>query len=246
MTANRETSNARLFQAGTDYISGLVITWNSISSITISAGRFGIPGLNRIYTLPSPLTISGISGLAANTFYHAYVYDNAGTPGVDISTSAPVVYLGTARNKTGDTSRRYIGSALTDASGGIIQFDMVGNKIFYYVNNVGQTPWRVVNAGQATIGTAVSLAATVPVTAKVVSIRGQNGANVAARLSNQKFVGAVGDTGGGSYALTALAAAGLAIYDFPIDNSISLVYWLISASASGGLFVDVTGYVFDR
>jgi len=98
---------------------------------------------DRIQTA-SDISASSLS-LSASTFYHVYAYLNSGTPTIEVVTTAPASpYKGTARSKTGDTSRRYIGSILTDASGYIFDFihNAHTNHISYYVAS-NAAPFRV-------------------------------------------------------------------------------------------------------
>lgn len=99
-----------------DYISGLLPTWVSATSLSFTPGMAAIESLNTVLNAASTITKSSIS-LAASTMYHMYLYSNAGTPDVEISTTAPAApYRGSARSKTGDTSRRYLGTFKSNAS----------------------------------------------------------------------------------------------------------------------------------
>lgn len=230
------------------FIQGFMVGWISPTSLTISAGSAYVPGLARnvVQNAPSPLSLSGLS-LAANTWYHVYLFENAGVAAVELSTTAPVSYSGPARTKTGDNTRRYLHSVLTLTNGGIAQSDMyIGNKVYYYANNIGNLPWRPLSGGKATTGTVLSLSSALPLTAIAVSMRAQNADTVPMRVSNPKFVGSVGDTGGGSYAFLAVAPGALAYVDVPVDANQNLVYWLAAAATSFGVSIDVFGYIFER
>ncbi|WP_414609310.1 hypothetical protein, partial [Stenotrophomonas pavanii] len=89
------------------YIDGLKMEWVSGTQIRFTSGSAYIPSLGRALALAAAVTKTPT--LAANTWYHNYVYDNAGTADVEVSTTVPAApYSGTARTKAGDTSRRYI------------------------------------------------------------------------------------------------------------------------------------------
>ena len=94
--------------------------WVSATAITVTSGSAFVPSLNKCLPVPNAIALTGLV-LAASTFYHVYLYSNAGVPAIEVVTTAPASpYNGTARAKTGDTSRRYVGSVLTDASGNIV------------------------------------------------------------------------------------------------------------------------------
>lgn len=56
-------------------------------------------------------------GLAATTRYYAYLYDNNGTPALELSVTVPVQDASTGYSvKTGDATRLYVGSVETDGA----------------------------------------------------------------------------------------------------------------------------------
>lgn len=146
------------------YITGLGVTWNSINSITVGVGGAIIPSTGTYLTVSSAITKSSLT-LTANTWYYLYLYNNSGTPDVEVVTTIPAVATFPAHQKTGDSSRRYIGAFVTDASGLIIQFNtnVSGNDFalnYEIVHNSGFT--RVLDTGAATTTTSVSLSGVVP------------------------------------------------------------------------------------
>jgi hypothetical protein len=49
--------------------------------------------------------------------HHVYLYESSpGTPALDLSTTAPVLYHGSARHMNGDTGRRYLGSVVPNGA----------------------------------------------------------------------------------------------------------------------------------
>jgi hypothetical protein len=229
-----------------DYISGLKMVWGSANSLSVTSGAAHIPSLGRVVRSGAALNLAGLV-LTASTWYHLYLYLNAGAPAVECVTTAPAApYYGTARAKTGDASRRYIGSVLTDASGNIYQFKQNGSRISLYWNNVGSLPMRPLFVGSSTAGTNVSLSGSCPVTATHAQLRAQNpDTSIAARMSNKDFGGAVGDSGSGTYAILPVAPNSNAILDFPLAGDQSIVYWM-TATPTAGLTVDVFGYLYER
>lgn len=125
------------------YIDGLKTTLVSGTALTITSGAAYIPSLNKVLYIPTDISKSGLT-LAASTLYHIYLYVNAGTPDIELVTTTPSTpYNGIARTKTGDSSRRYVGSVLTDASSNLyypVPNDRWGWSDFFATcsNTVGQ------------------------------------------------------------------------------------------------------------
>src|SRR5574337_1456859 len=130
------------------YINGLQMAWVSATQVTVSSGAAYIQSAGSILQVPATITVT-FSGLAASTWYHLYLYNNAGAAAIEYSTTAPASpYNGTARSKTGDASRRYVGSVRTNASG-LYNFLSSGNTVLYR-ESVADGDFRVVNAGTST------------------------------------------------------------------------------------------------
>lgn len=93
-----------------DFIQGLSVRYNTDSQFIVTPGRAWIPGMNRVVTLTAQHSQT-VSGLTGSTWYYVYLYDNAGTGAIEISTTVPdpAPYAGAARTKTGDTTRRFVG-----------------------------------------------------------------------------------------------------------------------------------------
>ena len=147
------------------YIDGLQMVWNSATSISVTSGTAYIPSLANVLASNSTLTLSGLT-LTASTWYHVYLYSNAGVPAIECVTTAPVLYYGTAYQKTGANTRRYIGSVRTQSSGGtIINFDhSISDGSIMYKSNINNDGLLVLNTGAATTNTIVDCSATIPVT----------------------------------------------------------------------------------
>jgi hypothetical protein len=228
------------------YVDGLKLQWVSGNALTVTSGAAYVPSLGRVLRVPNAIAKTGLA-LTASTWYHVYLWLNGTNADIEIvATASSAIYNGTARTKAGDTSRRYLGSVLTDGTGKIWPFTQSGPRVSYYWNNLGNAPMRPLSVGAAITGTVVPLASSCPVTATHVNLRAQNGdPSVAARLSNKDFAGAVGDSGGGTYAILPCAPSSNTVLDFPLANDQSLVYWMTSAPTSG-LTLDVFGYLYER
>jgi len=221
------------------YIDGLQMQWVSGTSITVTSGNAYIPSLANVLACPNAMTLSGLS-LTASTWYHVYLYSNTGTPAIECVTTAPVLYNGAAYQKTGDASRRYIGSVLTDAGGLIYNFLHCEDYRVYY--QVGIDTFKVL-VGNATTATSVSCSSVVPVTALRVftSIINNDTTHVAwignsnSIPSSTNYMELVGSGSGG----TTLAT------ETVLDASQAFQY-LMSSGATAMLVIRVKGYFYKR
>lgn len=233
-TAAQNAALAALAISG--YIDGFRMVWNSGTSVTFESGTAAIQSSGTLLRSPTAVTKSGLS-LAASTVVHAYAYSNSGTADIELSTTAPAAaYIGTARSKTGDTSRRYIGSLLTDATGAIFNFSNDGRSVFYLVN-VAQAPFRVLNAGTSATWTLVSFAGALPPTVTNAIV------NITAAGTAVSRVRPAGGTYVGNGRLYGLSPGALAFGPLPMNGGPQAEY---IADAGGACSVDVLGYDFAR
>jgi hypothetical protein len=224
------------------YIDGLQMRWVSGTALTISSGTAYIPSVGANVNLPADVNLSSLS-LSASTWYHAYLYLNAGVPAVELVTTAPSTpYNGTARTKSADTTRRYIGSVKTDASSNIFSFLMVGNTINYRATGGGVAPFRCLNNGTATVATEVSLAGIIPVTAFQTQIFIQN------LTTNNAFVtfNAPGDAQVHVFIPNRTAGTFQNFLDMYTDANQAVQYNYDIAPATLGAFIDVFSYTYSR
>ncbi len=125
-------SDGRLSFASTSniirtYIEGLEVQYVNTTQLRVMVGSAYIPGLNRIVELNAQVTLTPT--LAASTTYYVYLYDVNGIGQIEISTTGyGAAYLGNARTKTGDTTRRNIGEFTTNAS------SQIDSTLFYSYN----------------------------------------------------------------------------------------------------------------
>lgn len=214
------------------YIDGLQMVWNSATSISVTSGTAYIPSLGNVLASNSTLTLSGLS-LAASTWYHVYLYSNAGTPAIECVTTAPVLYYGTSYQKTGDASRRYVGSMITDSGGSLLSIIMTGNTIFY-----SHLPTNQVSNGMATVNTDVDCSGVAPATATSVWAQ-------------------IGNTDNSASLIVSINLSAGRLYTIP-PNGINIVcqmnvnisskfqYRFLSTPAISGCFISVVGYIFNR
>jgi len=224
-----------------DYISGLKMTWNSATSISVSSGAAYIPSLAVCFANSGTLTLSGLS-LTASTWYHVYLYSNSGTAAIECVTTAPSSpYYGTARTKTGDTSRRYVGSVLTDASSNIYQFEHIGTTVKYECN-VAPAPFAVLLGGSATTPTTVSCSSVMPVTAFVVSLLLTNAdASASIAYANPRVNGGLTS----SFMAYLNANSSMSI-DLCTDASQNISYMWRTSPSGGNANIRVVGYTYER
>lgn len=226
------------------YIDGLQMQWVSGTAVTVSSGTAYIPGLGTYLQSNAAINLTGLS-LTASTWYHLYLYSNAGTPAVECVTTAPVLYYGTAYQKTGDATRRYIGSIKTSASNGIMNFDhSTCDDSVYWKWNINNDGLFVLNNGAATVNTVFSCASGLPITATRAYPFFDNSAASLAEVSS-------GDLGAAAttmfYIRQAPTGSSLQIKSFiPIYNQ-SLAYQMLGTPAAGtGLECYIAGYQYAR
>lgn len=136
------------------YIDGLRMVYQTRTSFLVTAGSVAAPDTGNIITLAADATVS--PSLSATAFHHIYMYDTGGGVGaIEVSTTVPVRYFGTAYNKTGDTSRRYLGTLLTNPSSQLWGFRHEANlsRMMYIENAPGVLPFPYI-AGFSTGGVA--------------------------------------------------------------------------------------------
>lgn len=223
------------------YIDGLKMIYVGPNAVTVSSGAAYIPGLGRVVRLPAAGAKTGIA-LGNNAWGHVYLYLNAGVPDIKIVTTAPAAtYNGTARTMTGDTSSRYIGSVLTDASGNIFNFTHIGNSVQYKAGILG-SPFRVLASGAATTPTAISLSALIPATSAFALLSTTNSDTAVAVVFGTSDQGYTLDANNFSSLLNPNSAV---VGQYVIDGSQAIQY-MYRAARTGLCDVRVIGYTFER
>ncbi len=223
------------------YIDGLVLTWVNGTAITVTSGAAYIPSLSRVLRAPSDIAKTGLS-LAASTWYHVYLFLNGSTPDIEIVTTAPsATYNGGARTKTGDTSRRYLGSVRTDTSPVMYQFVQYGLQFRYFTG--GGTPFRAISNGTATSRTNIDISSYVPVTGVTALVKAQNSSTGSQALIVDSA--ASGLTGFAGFFIVGQPGT-QAIGDVPTLGSNNLQYLWTSAPVTQGAFIDILGYTIQR
>lgn len=241
--AIKSIANPAASERITTAIDGLKLIWNSATSISVGVGA-GYAENGDWIDVTSAITKASLS-LSNSTWYHVYVYLSAGVASAEVVTTAPVAWKGIAYSKTGDTSRRYVGSILTDSSGNVKSFihNVLSNVILYMKYQLNAAPHRVLTTGTATTATAVALTTIIPVTATVPYLR------VGSTADQNLYTG--DDNGIGAAQMTTISQNGNTIPQtvvlyHPVDSSQQIWYKFASAVGVGGANIDVEGYLFNR
>lgn len=221
-------------------IEGLGLVWNSASQLTIEPGVCYAPNGDQI-KFNSQTVKSGIA-LGNSVWGHVYAYLNSTVPTIEVVTTAPVAWKGTAYGKTGDTSRRYLGSVKTDSTGNIYEFrHLASSGYISYAGAVftGGAPFRCLAGGQSTTAVLISLAPVIPVTSRVGFLRAFNLADKLASFGSSSACSILTLNVGNGAAQNAFSNMALA------PNQ-GLYYAMQAGITTGGAYIDVHGYYFDR
>jgi hypothetical protein len=222
---------------GKGYIDGLVPVGVGGTTLGVTAGEAYIPGLGGNLVVPSPITLTGLTGLTANTWYYVYLYSNSGTPALEFVTTAPAApYSGTARTKTGDTSRRFMFAALVGTGGGIVSVQPDSAGFMNFVAPTNGPPWTVISAAANTTETIVSVAAVVPPTTQTAKAICINGGTVP--LIQIGYAGAPGCL------LASMAPATRIVIILPLDATQRMSFF--NTASAGSFTVFITAYGNDR
>ena len=227
---------ASLVAGSPGVISGLQMEWASGNSYRLTSGYAYVPSVDGVVTVASTITKTG-QVLNPNSWYHLYLFQGAGGAGdCELSATAPAApYSGTARAKTGDTSRRYLGSVRTNASGQMYRFVQTNEDIHYLETIGGGTPFRILSSGAATGLTSVSTAAVVPITSRRAEFQFINGS-----AGSQFMLVSPPDV---SADVLSVAAGSRFMAYFALVNG-AVGYYM--SAASGAAFIDVHGYTYER
>lgn len=108
------------------------LEWVSATEISLVPKNGNLVPLNGgVVPIPAAGVSLANTGLTAETVQHVYIYDNAGTPALEASTTNHSVDT-TVGNigvviKSGDPSRSYVGTIRTDSSGQFVSTDLISH-----------------------------------------------------------------------------------------------------------------------
>jgi hypothetical protein len=221
----------------------LAPTWVSATQVGAGVGSAFIESLG--YTIDVPTAPANITPtVGANTWYHVYLYLNGSTPTLESSSTAPVAFAspaGTARSKSGDTSRRYLYSFRTDGSSNIRRFAVNPGNGFYSweAQTLNATPFRVLSAGSATSATPIDCSAVAATTATsiVAAFIGLGSGNSYFFASNDYTVSSTAFSVG-------IGSGQVQFCECDCSSTQNISY--ICFSAAPAAYVDVAGFYFSR
>lgn len=220
-----------------DFITGLKLGYTSGTAYSVSSGAAYVQSLARRLDSPSTLSKSSLS-LSASTFYHVYLFLNGSLPDVEAVTTAPTAaYFGGARSKTGDTSRRYLGSFKTDAGGNIIAFTIDTAGEFRYLISNATAPLRALSNGQATVRTTVSLGNAMPATATHAIL-------ICTNTDTTTYLN-ITMTGAAAASVVGIGPNSSQVITFPCSTGQQIDYFF-GAAVTGGAYIDVVGFTAER
>ncbi|PZS88132.1 hypothetical protein [Stenotrophomonas maltophilia] len=225
-------------------------------TVSVTPGMCYVPGTGRILS-DGAATVT-LSSPTPNTFYHLYGYDaGGGVMALEASTTAPdTPYLGSARCKTGDPTRRYLISGRTNASGVLrpgrhTRPGEMGNRVMLdAASAAGSVPVMLLSGLVATTPQTIDLSSVIPVTATRAIIQILNPTNFSLYVARSD-VGAPSAT---NFQWVALPGSSPAC-DVTLDANRQFTV-LLNASLpligpilgilTGSVSITLVGYEFDR
>jgi hypothetical protein len=223
------------------YVDGLKMQWVSATALTITSGAAYIPSLGRVLRVSASIAKAGLV-LTASTWYHVYLWLNGASADVEIVTTAPAApYVGTARTKNSDTSRRYLGSVKTDTTGALIMFDHTPSiGMYHYKHNINADGLFVLSNGGSASQVVIDVSAVVPPTAVRAVAYMEN-----SDVSNIAYIGTP-DIDVKANVVTFMRANSRLSSMYLLSNQ-QMAYVMQSASAAGtGLNIWIQGYIYER
>ena len=245
-TAAQAVINLGITPDSLTQIEGLILRRTSAGVVTVGTGSAYVQSEGKSLVLTSPIVVN-LSGLSTGTFYHFYLWNNAGATQIELAGTAPSAYSHPACNKGGDTSRRYVGSILASSATDCYDFKMSsGNRMVYNTNISSAAPFQLILGGRATTSTTVSCSTFAPITTTIVQVHLGNNidSDASARFSNSD----VGAASSSNWIWTASAdpSAQFSDVELPVNSSQQFNYILDSAGTTGGVYCRGRGYFFNR
>ncbi|WP_439885661.1 hypothetical protein ACTACK_10645 [Pseudomonas syringae] len=216
-----------------------------LKTVSLGAGMCYAPNTERML-LDSAMTVV----VSANaTWQHFYLGNDAGVLKFEASSVAPAApYQGTARTKSNDPTRRYLGSLYFGSAGTTMQFvhsqpgDRANRMDFTPPGGAAVTQATLLNLATSTASVNVNAANVVPVTCRIMYSLIENSSPSDAYLSTPDY-GTVSAT---NYLLS-IKGGQSGQYDVFLNGNQQLTYMLNAVLITvGGLTIRVRGYLFDR
>lgn len=214
-------------------------------TVGLTPGGAYIPNQGRALSQTDmSVVVSGV----ASAWRHFYLANDDGALKFEYSATAPAEpYQGTARTKSNDATRRYLGSLYFNASGVTLPFlhSQVGDR----ANRISFTPpggaaiaqSRLINVGTGTTPTLVDASAVVPMTCRMMYTLIDN------TSTSDAYIGTPdGGTLSTTNYLLFVKANQAGQFDVEVNGNQLLNYFLNGAITLGGITIRVRGYLFDR
>lgn len=214
-------------------------------TVTVGTGYAYIPNQGRAL-LQSDMSVV-VNGVTS-AWRHFYLGNDNGVLAFEASATAPAdPYQGTARTKSNDPTRRYLGSLYFNASGVTLAFihSQVGDR----ANRISFTPpggaaiaqTRLLNIAVGTAPTVVDASNVVPMTCRLMYTLINN------TSTSDAYIGTP-DNGTLSTTnfLLYVKANQAGQFDVELNGNQLINYFLNGIITLGGLTIQVRGYVFDR
>jgi hypothetical protein len=227
------------------HIQGLVISRNAAGVVGCSPGSAYIPSLSAVLKVPSALTVN-LTGLTANTIYHLYLYSASGTPTLEVSATPPVVYSEPAFQKTGDTSRRYIGSILASAANDCYPFKHVDDIVTYRASPGSNSLFAVLQGARNTASTSVSILGVAPITATQLRTNLCNNTDTAPNVAFSNSEVGPASSSVFTMLLGRIVGSAWTFAEIDVDSTGAFNFALVAGGNSGGVYIYATGYRFRR
>ncbi|WP_024647720.1 hypothetical protein [Pseudomonas syringae] len=216
-----------------------------LKTVSLSPGLCYAPDTERMLLDTSMSVVVS----ANSTWQHFYLGNDAGVLKLESSSVAPQApYQGTARTKSNDTSRRYLGSLYFGSTGTTVQFvhsqpgDRANRIDFTPPGGAAVTQSTLLNLATATSSVSVNAANVVPLTCRIMYTLIENSSPSDAYLSTPDY-GTVSAT---NYLLS-IKGGQSGQYDVFLNGNQQLTYMLNATLVTvGGLTIRIRGYVFDR
>ena len=221
------------------FIEGLDLSILS-SGVTVYPGA-AVLGTGELVEVTSAIT-KALPAYINSTFFSVYLFNNNGTPDIEISTTAPVKYYGKASAKGSDLSRRFLGYYRISINGLLAECNCIsGIARFVGADDVSQL-FRLVSGTAPTAYSQVNISGFIMTgIARSIMFDGTNSAPAG---------GPVVAYSGANGKMYSTFQSGMNKYEaevfFSDPNNPQLWYKFSSAPSSGGFFLDLKGFRFDR
>jgi len=221
-------------EIGPEFINGLNLSVAG-AVITCGPGAAYVQG-GGIVRVAGAITTT-VTGLTANTWRHVYLCLSGSTPTIEAVTTEPVDYSYPAKQKTGDATRRYLGSFRVDSWGGMVPQLCMNGRCYFQAQ--WDTQHRVMGNGQSTAKAGVAVNAEIPATAVNIELAVTN-----ASTAGLSFVDISSKSTNGG---TSVQPGAKNIVTIPADGYPYIYYqYSTSAPSPAGVYIDVGGYTYAR